>query len=308
MKIKVFLFLIFLMLFSCLPVSAQEGYSDDFRHSVSPEAPLLSDDTDLNDPESIMQDLEYKNIFSYLGRQFSGAFKAATKNLIKGIAVVLLSVLVNRCSGNIQNQNLQLLLSFIVSLSVALMCQGTLRVSSEALQKAITDMTVFTTACIPHFAVVMIAAGEGAGSTVFSGAMVLLGELGTLLSQNLLLPLVDVYLAIGICSAVSDEYNFMAIGQHIRRFLVWGIGIFVVLFRLVLRLQTGAAASGDGVIKRYIQSAIGTMIPIAGGALSQGVGGLFAVATGVKTSFAIAGVLIVLSIMLPSLISIGFMG
>ncbi len=308
MRCRLISLFILLLLLPSFQTSAEEGYSDDFRHAVETEDSLLSEQTDLNDPSSIQKDLSFKHIFSYIGRQVSSSFHNALSTFVKGVAMVLLSVLVNRCSGNIQNQNLQLLFSFIVTLSIALMCESALRLSAEALQKAIQDMSIFTTACIPHFAVVMISAGEGGGSTVFSGAMVLLGEFGTLLSQKLLLPFADVYLAIGICSAVSDEYDFMTIGQNIRRFLIWSIGILVVLFRLVMRLQNTAASAGDQLIKRYIRAAIGTMLPVAGGTLSQGVDGLFAVATGVKTSFAIAGVLIVLSIMLPSLISIGIYG
>lgn len=301
------LIVIFLFQFS-FPLSAEEGYSDDFRNSVQTEDSLLSEKTDLNDPDTLMQDLDVGNVLSYLGRQFSSSFGKAMENLIKGLAMVMLSVIVNRCSGNIQNQNLQLLFSFIVSLSIALMCENSLRESANLLQKSIADVSVFTAACIPSFSVVMIAAGEGAASAVFSASMVLLGELGTLISRNLLLPLVDVYLAIGICSAVSDEYNFMVIGKNIRRFLIWTVGIFVMLFRLIMKLQSGVAMAGDQLSKKYIRSAVSNFIPMVGTTISQGVDGLFAVASGVKTSFAVAGVLIVLSILLPSLISIGVFG
>ncbi len=307
MKRCLTLILFFMLLFS-LNAKAEEGYSDDFRYSVMPKDSLLSEDTELNDPSSVMKDLEKEHLFSYLGRQLSSAFRGGFETLIKGIAMVLFSVVVNRCSGNIQNQNLQLLFSFIVSISIALMCEESLRSSAEALKKAIEDMGIFTAACIPSFAVVMTAAGEGAGSTVFSAAMVLLGEIGTLVSNHLLLPLVDVFLAIGICSAVSDEYNFMTIGRNIRRFLVWVIGLLVMAFQMMMKLQSGAAAAGDQVAKKYIRSALASLIPMVGNTLSDGIDGLFAVASGVRVSFAIAGVLIIISIVLPSLLSIMIYG
>ncbi len=303
--------LIFLLMFFFLfPFSAEASgeYNDDFRYSVIPEDSLLSSETDLNDPASIMNDLEQEHLLLYLGRQLNNALGGGLETLIKGIAMVLFSVVVNRCSGNIQNQNLQLLFSFIVSISIALMCENSLRTSAQALQKAIDDMGIFTAACIPGFAVVMTAAGESAGSAVFSASMVLLGEVGALVSQRLLLPLVEVFLAIGICSAVSDEYNFMTIGQNIRRFLIWSIGLLVMTFRLIIKLQSGAAAAGDQMAKKYIRSALGSLIPMVGNTLSDGVDGLFAVAAGVRASFAVAGVLIVLSIMLPSLLSIAVYG
>ncbi len=301
-------FILFIGICLTASVRAEPAYSDDFRHSVETEDSLLSDETDLNDPGSVMEDLQFDHVFSYLLRQFKDAFDDVLKTLIKGIAMVLLSVIVNRCSGNIRNQNLQMLFSFMVSLSIALMCEESLRSCAVAMQKGIENMNVFAMACIPSFSVVMIASGEGAGATVFSAAMVLLGEVGTLISKNILLPLTDVYLAIGVCSAVSDEYNFATIGKNIRRFVIWMVGLLVLAFRTVMRLQNSAAAAGDQLARKYIRSAVGGLIPMVGNTLSQGVDGLFAVASGVKTSFAIAGVLIILSIILPILIQIGVNG
>jgi stage III sporulation protein AE len=307
-KIRTVLFiLIFIFCFSSTAYAQQE-YSDDFRYSVQPEDSLLSEETDLNNPSSIKKDLEFKNIFDFFVRQLNGAFKSTLKVLLNGISLVLLSVLVNRCSGNIQNQNLQLLFSFIIALSIALMCENNLRNCAASLQKAIEDISIFSTACIPAFSVVMVAAGEGASATVFSTALVFLGEVGALVSKNVLMPLTDVYLSVGLCSAVSDEYHFSSLGKNIRKFVLWAVGIFVALFRMILRLQIGAASAGDRVTKKYIRTALGSLIPMVGNTLSEGVDGLFAVAAGVKTTFAIAGILIILSIMLPVLIQVGIFG
>lgn len=307
-KYLIVLMVLWMILFWGMVAEGEALYSDEFRYSVQPEDSLLSESTDLNDPESIKQDLEFKNIFSFLLRQFKGAMGDSIRVLLNGISLILLSVLVTRCSGNIQNQNLQLLFSFIVSLCVALMCENNLRSCAYSLQRAIDDVAVFSSACIPAFSVVMIAAGEGASATVFSAALVFLGKAGSLISKNLLMPLTDVYLSVGICSAVSDEYNFSAISKNIRKFLFWAIGIFVAVFRLILKLQTSAASAGDQVVKKYIRTAMGSLIPVVGNTLSEGVNGIFAIASGVKTTFAIAGVLIVLSIMLPVLIHITVYG
>ncbi len=300
--VLILLILSFVCTFS-INVSA-EGYSDDFRDSVELEDSLLSNDTDLNDPGSIMKDLEFKNIFSYIWRRLSDAFKSAVDILARGVALVLFSVLVSRCCGNIQNQNLQLLFSFIVSLSIALMCERSIHECAVSLQKSIEDMLVFSSACIPAFSVVMISAGEGASAAVFSASLVFLGETGALIANNVLMPLTDVFMAIGICSAVSDEYNFASIGKNIRRFVVWLIGILIVLFRFIIRMQNATASAGNHITQKYIRTALGSLIPMVGNTLSEGIDGIFAIASGVKTSFAIGGILIVLSIMLPTFLSI----
>lgn len=309
MKKFCFCFSVFLFIACILPfASAEEGYSDEFRHSVSIENSLLSENADLNDPSSVMKDLQFKKIVSYLFLQFKNSFTEAIGCALQGITLVLLSVIINRCIVNVQSQNLKMIFSCIVSLSVALTCRQVLNHCGESLQKSIEDMHVFTAACIPSFSVVMIAAGESGGATVFSMCMVLLGEIGTLISRNLLLPLVHVYLAVGIVSSVGDDYNFGSIAKNIRKFVIWMVGLLVVVFRWIMKLQFGAAASADRIGQKYIRAAVGGLVPMVGSSISDGVDGLFAVASGVKVSFAIAGVLIVLSVILPILIKVGVYG
>ena len=82
----------------------------------------------------------------------------------------------------------------------------------------------------------------------------------------------------------------------------------MMAFQMMMKLQSGAAAAGDQVAKKYIRSALASLIPMVGNTLSDGIDGLFALASGVRVSFAIAGVLIIISIVLPSLLSIMIYG
>ncbi len=309
MKKKLLCALILLLLFFLTPRIFAEGeYNDDFRNAVELDDSLLSEEVDLNNPDSLMSDLTPSNFFAFFAEQFKGAAKDTVKNLITGLSLVIISVLVNRCSSNLKNQNLQFLFSFMVSISMVMICHSGLTACAGALQKSIENMKIFTTACVPSFTVVMMAAGEGGGASVFSASMVLFGEIGTLISEQILMPLTDVYLSIGICAVISDEYNFSAIGKNIRRFLIWVIGIAMVAFRTLLKLQSNIATAGDRLTQKAIRAAVGGLVPAVGNTLTQGVDGLFTVASGVKVSFAVAAVLIVLSIMAPALIKIGVYG
>ena len=306
---KSILIVLFLLLVFLKPINSfAEPYNDDFRHSVPLEDSLLSENTDLNNPESIQNDISFEHIFTFIWDQFCASFREAAHGLTLGISLIFLSALINRSCDNLSNQNIKKIFALVVSVSMVLMIEGNLRNCASSLQEAIQNMGVFTAACIPSFSVVMIAAGEGGTAAVFSGALVLLGEAGALVSKSLLLPLMDVYLSIGICSAVSDEYNFSSLANQLKKFIIWFIGVVLLVLRLIMRLQTSTSSAGDAIMKKYIRAAVGGMIPMVGNTLSQGIDGLFAIATGVKTTFSIAGVLIVLSIMLPTLINIGVYG
>ena len=308
MKKTIIIVLSFLLVILHPISSFAEPYNDDFRHSIPLENSLLSEDTDLNDPESIKNDLSFAHFFEFIWEQFCASFREASHGLILGVSLIFLSALINRSSDNLSNQNIKKIFGMVVSMAMVLMIEVNLRNCASSLQAAIQNMGIFTAACIPSFSVVMIAAGEGGTAAVFSGALVFLGEAGALVSKSLLLPLMDVYLSIGICSAVSDEYNFSSIASQLKKFIIWFIGFVLLVLRLIMRLQTSTSSAGDALMKKYIRAAVGGMIPMVGNTLSQGVDGLFAIATGVKTTFSIAGVLIVLSIMLPSLINIGVYG
>ena len=304
---RVFLVCLIFLWFTALPCYA-ETYSDSFTDAIEPEQPLLSDSSDPNNPESLMQDLKPRRIFSYLWTQIKVSFRDAASTLSRGVALVLLSVLLDRLTDSVSRGKNHAVFNLVMALSVFLICSESLSTSLSSLQKAIDDMGVFTAACIPSFSVVMIAAGEGIGAGIFSATMILVGEIGTLVSKNLLLPLTQVYLSLGICSIVGGEYDFSSLSRNIRKFVVWCVGILVFLFRTVLKLQFTTAAAGDRMAQKYLQMAVGTLIPMVGSSLSQGVDGLFSVASGVKTSFAVAGVLIVLSVMIPVLIRVGIYG
>ena len=306
MKRILILCLIFCCAFS-VPCTAEQ-YSDSFRDAVEPSNPLLSDSADLEDPEAILQELKPRKLFRYFGDLFKNSFRDATGTLIRGIALILLSVLLERFTDSVSKGKMRSVFNVVMALAVFLICREDLTVSLAALRKSMEDMGVFTAACIPSFSVVMIAAGEGVGAGLFSATMIFVGELGALVSQNLLLPLSQVYLSLGVCSIIGGEYDFSSLSRNIRKFVIWCVGILVLLFRTVLKLQFGAAAAADSVAKKYVQMAVGSLIPMVGGSLSHSVDGLFAVASGIKTSFAVAGVLIVLSVIAPTLIRLGIYG
>ena len=304
MRFLVFIFAVVACAIMLPAANAEEYYSDDFRNSVNTEESLLPDDIDLNDPQTLQGEITPDKFLGFIADQIKNSVPNALRTLIIGLSMVMLSVLVARCNSNLQSQNFQYLFTFITSISMVMICQEGLTSCASALQKAAGDMGVFTAACIPSFTVVMMSAGEGGGASVFSASMVLLGEIGTLLTEQIMLPLIEVYLSIGICAVISDEYNFSSIAKQIRRFVIWFIGIAIAGFKMILKLQSGIASAGDRLTQKTIRTAVGGMIPMVGNTLSQGVDGLFTVAAGVKVSFAVAAVLIILSIMIPVLIEI----
>ena len=306
---KTLLIILMVLVAFLIPINSfAESYDDDFRYSVPLENSLLSEETDLNDPESIKKDISIENFWGFIWDQICASFGEASQSLMLGISLIFLSALLNRSGETLNNQNIKRIFGLIVSIAMVLMIEVDLDRCATALQEAVQSVGVFTAACIPSFSIVMIAAGESGSAAVFSGALVFLGEAGALISKSLLVPLMDVYLSIGICSAVSDEYNFSLLANQLKKFMVWVVGIVLVALRLIMRLQSSVSSAGDAMVKKYIRAAVGGMIPMVGNTLSQGIDGLFAIAVGVKTTFSIAGVLIVLSIMLPSLIDIGVCG
>ena len=91
-KLLTALILLFLVLLMTINVCA-ESYNDYFRNSVTMNDSLLSESTDLNDPNSIKSDLTFEHIFTYLWSQICASFQEALQGLFLGISLIFLSVL-----------------------------------------------------------------------------------------------------------------------------------------------------------------------------------------------------------------------
>lgn len=301
------LIFIFLTALSITAFAESEPSNDDMLQSMLDAAPdevanELSDvEIDAASPDSLADKLSFSAILEMVLNAFKKAFSKQSKILATVLTLILFSVILKSFEDDFSGKAISTLLSTVSSTAVILLTMSAIQNCVDIVRGALESMTVFTGACIPVLSALLISSGQVFASALFSSSVVLCSNLSNACATYLLVPLVNIFIALGICTAVSDDFNFSEVTAYIKKFIKWCIVSFTSIFTFAVSLQSFLAAGADSVAKKGIKIAVDSLIPIVGSALSESVDGVFTLAGGVKTSFAIIGILVIVSIFLPVL-------
>ena len=162
----------------------------------------------------------------------------------------------------------------------------------------------FMYAFIPVVAAILIASG---GVTVsFATNTTLLAISGALsfIASRLFTPIINCFLAIGICSGLRHQLNLNRLIGTIKRFLIGAMSLLCSVYVSVVSIKTSVASSADRLGIRSARFAINTVVPVVGGALSEGLLSIQSYSSMIKSSVGAVGIIAVALVFLPSIIEI----
>lgn len=268
-----------------------EGAPDNFEFSQE----------NSSDYSGINEKIDFNGVF----KSIFGAVKSSLNNCI-GLfvsvsVVVLLFSMLDSFEFNTA-RSVRDITASILSIAILSICLAFIKGNIEIIKESVETMKVFTTAAMPVIGTLCITSGESFSAAMFSGAISLSSSVFEYVTQNVLLPLIILYLCFGVTGNISERYNISSANDYIKRFVKWTIGIFVGVFTASLSLQSFLSHSSDTLVKRGIKTAVGSFIPFVGGTLSAGVDSMFILASNSKTSFAVLGIVIIAFIFMPHII------
>ncbi len=128
-----------------------------------------------------------------------------------------------------------------------------------------------------------------------------LGIMQTVMT-NLFLPAVQILMGLTFVGRVTGGSAYGSLTLRLRRGLTWAIGIFFGILALVLGYQTSIAASADRIGAKTLKFAFGSLIPVAGGAISESVRILLGSLSVLRSVTGTVGILCVMGIILPPVV------
>lgn len=251
--------------------------------------------------EGVAEKVDFDGVFGYILDLLSTQFKNCTYLFVSLSVVILLFSFADNFDFS-GRKVLKSITGSVITLSILAICSTTLQSSLETLYKNVDTMKIFSTAAVPVIVTACISSGETFSAAVFSSAVSFSSTTFEYITDEILLPLIIIFIAIGVVGNLSDRFNITSLGTQIKKFIKWVIGIFVSIFSISLSLQNFLSKSSDTLTRRSIKMAVGSFIPMIGNTLSGSVDSLFSLAANSKTSFAIVGVIIISVIFLPSII------
>lgn len=187
-------------------------------------------------------------------------------------------------------------------IAVVLMIKMSTAVAMSAF--AIKIASDFIYAFVPVFCAIV--AVSGGITTAFSTntTVLLLSQGLSFLSSNLFVPLINCFMAIGICSSLNTKLNLSKLVSSLKRMITSAVSFCAAAFVSVLSIKTAVSARADILGIRSLRFVINNIVPVIGGTISEGLLSIQSYSSLIKSSVGVVGIIGVALVFLPSIVQI----
>ena len=311
-------FIIFLILFITLPflAFAEETDKDKYNEYLSSYDLSFFDDT-LDDEtldylEAIGADkFDFENIISMDFADFLNVMKSivnsSAKTPFKGCFTVIVYILISALirgmkpdnAGEI-NDTFSTASALIVSVLLIASISKTITLCAASLGVAGNFIYAF----VPVFSSIVIASGKGITAFSTGSMLLLLSQAVSFISSNVFMPVLNCFLALGICSGIRAELRLERLTSSLKTVLLWLISFVSGAFVSVLSVKTAVSSRADILGIRSARFVINSVVPVIGASISEGLVSIQSYSSLIKSSVGIVGIIAVMFVFLPSIIEV----
>ena len=206
---------------------------------------------------------------------FNGVFAVAGKEThaplaALGIMIALLlfaSVLQGGEPAN--DSSMSHTLNTVTALSVGICMVTPMAALVDSAGEAIEIASRFTRAFGLTFAGIMTANGQTASAAGYSAFLTGSVEASSLCANDVVMPMLRVFLALSCVSSVSDKVRIDAVIGFFEKYAKWILGLSAALISTILGISGLISASADSVGARTARFVISGSVPVVGGAVSE---------------------------------------
>lgn len=241
---------------------------------------------------------------SYLFGTAGDAFLEALRSLGLLLGILLLASLFRMLQKSMKNDALEGAMSLVSSLVCGLAVFGILQTALQTTLSLLDTLHVTMTTCAAVVVGLCTASGFPVTGAMMQTALMFFLVVLENLCHFLLTPAVQVCFGLALVSSMTNSVNLGGISAVLRKTFTFLLGGLMAVLAAVFAYQTVIAQSADSVSMRTIKFALGNMIPIVGGAVSEAAQ---VVAGGMKSIRGAAGavsIAVLLLILLPPLIAV----
>ncbi len=243
----------------------------------------------------VQEKLSFNKIVSWILNAIKENLPHFIKMLTTLICLVLIFALLEHFSFSKTEKSYKFIIACLASAVLTLLLLNYFSDSCEIIEENITTIRVFCDASIPIISALLVQGGNNFSSAFFSYAISLSGAVINALNNQLFLPLIKIFLAIGCCGCIWDDINFKPITEMIQKFIKWLIGIVFSVFTFALSAQSFLSRSSDNIAQKLLKNAANG-IPYLGSLLSDGIDGVFTLANGTKNITSLVSISVIISV------------
>lgn len=310
-------FIIALLLFLTIPSLAyatdfnQDKYNEylssfelsSFEDKLDSQTRDILEELNINDYsyESITS-LSIKSVFTILKNLFVSRTSTPIKTTVLIIAFVILSSLVTSIKS--EDSSFNDLFSTVIALIISTIALVRLRDTLALSNTAMSVVSSFSYAFFPIFCGIVIATGGATTAFSTNTLLLTLSQFLSFISSNVFAPVINCFLALGICSSIRYELNLQKLLSTSKKIITKSISLLSAIFVSILSIKTAVASRADAIGLRSIRFAINTVVPVIGSSISEGLVSIQAYSSLIKSSVGIVGIVSVALIFLPSIMEV----
>ena len=238
-----------------------------------------------NLPEEVQKDLDsigvenvdWKNlseinpqkIYNFIINKFKNKLPTIIKSILTLLSMVIICSIFLSVKLSTDKKKIERILNFVCLLSI---CVVIIRPIVSIIVKTASMMTIlskFIVSYIPIMAGVMYATGQSLLGSSYSTIMVIFSEFIMQMSSKVLIPTLNIFLALSVASSMPAECSFSGICTFFSKAVKWIIGVSTTLFVGILTIQSVITSAADGVGTKAIKFILSGSVPVVGKALGD---------------------------------------
>ena len=261
-----------------LPKGAEDYYEEQLRQSgagdlpdsLSPETRKILGELGVEGTNwNAIASVTPQNYFMKILSVFSGQARNPLRILASVVAVILLCALLNGMKLSFGEKPLGGVIGMVGTLCICTVVVtpivSCIRDAADVLKAA----SGFLLACIPVMVGIMAAAGQAASAGSYSVLMLAAGNAVSILSANFFTPMMNIFLALSVVSAVSPGIRLGGLCAALNKCVKWMMGLCMTLFTSLITMHSIVASSLDSTGSKAAKFLVSSFVPVVGNALGE---------------------------------------
>ena len=167
----------------------------------------------------------------------------------------------------------------------------------------INEMNFFVKAAVPVMCTLSVPGGKFISSV--STAAVIGGICAvTESAAKILMPLTCMMASLSAANNLSPEITLKGLETTIKKIISWSIGIIMTVFVSLIKIRGLTGAGLDNITGKTLKFAVGNMVPIVGGLISDSLENIISYSNAILGSCGAAGIIALIYMIIPPVVKI----
>lgn len=223
------------------------------------------------------------------------------------LAVILLASLLNTFENTFNQNSLGQTFQIVSILCVSGLIVTPIIEILKHISLLIEQIGTFLLSFLPVFTGIITVSGKPLTAFAYNGVLMVVVQVVSVVSKSILIPLCGSYLALVICSAVTNQIDISNFIKTLKTILMWTLGFLLTIFVAILTIKSFVASSADTVTMKAGKYVAGSFIPVIGGMISDTLSIIQSSMGVIKSSVGTFGIIVILISFIPSIVSVLFM-